>query len=159
MSGYLRKPPKIKVLEAAGAVADGRIRVIDDYRAYVTSSDGSRRYLVYVDMDRGEACSTDNGTVYRGYIGYPIISLLMLKGRLPYDERIGKALRGIPWKKLNEELRKYSLVEDRVKSLASLRGVKPSELISYRDRVYELIKKLRLRLVSSKCVEAGAASS
>jgi len=149
---YLRYPPKIKVLEAAGAIADGRVKRIDERNAVVTSSDGSRTYRVYVDIERMEACSTDNGTVYRGYLGYPIISVLMLDGVLPYDEVIGKALSGIPWKVLNEKYRKYALVEEEVKRIAAQRGVDPAQLEEFKNRVYKEIKRLRFRRVDV-CME------
>ncbi|WP_243666379.1 hypothetical protein [Vulcanisaeta sp. JCM 16159] len=41
-STYLRMPPRIKVLEALGALADGRVEVINDKEAVVKSSDGTR---------------------------------------------------------------------------------------------------------------------
>ena len=148
---YLRWPPKIKVLEAAGAIADERIKLIDDNHALITSSTGERTYVVYVDLEKREACSTDNGTVYRGYVGYPILSLLMLKGILTYDERIGKALKGIPWKELNEKFKKYDLVLEEIKKIASEKGVPPEELEAYKEEVYSQVRRLRLRRNDSEC--------
>ena len=120
MAKVLRLPPRIKVLEALGSIADGRISVQDD-EAEVTSSTGERTYKVIV-RDDGRVYSTDNGTIYRGYIGYPIIAFLMIKGKLPYDERIAKALSGIPWKRLNETYRKYVIVEQIVLKKAEEKG-------------------------------------
>jgi hypothetical protein len=81
----LRMPPKIKVLEAAGAIGDGRVRAEERAGqavlvAQVRSSDGSRTYKVALKRadSRILAYSDDNGTRYRGYIGYPIIALMML---------------------------------------------------------------------------------
>ncbi len=143
---YLRIPPKIKVLEAAGTVADGRITFIDERNAVVVSSDGSRRYSVYVDLTRREACSTDNGTVYRGYVGYPIIAVLMIKGALTYDSRIGNALKGIPWKAMNERYKKYAIVEDEVKKIVAERGITPEELENFKNNVYKELKRFKLKL-------------
>ncbi len=148
---HLRLPPKIKVLEAAASLADGRVKVLNDKEALVKSSDGSREYHVYLDVERREACSTDNGTVYRRYIGYPIIALLMIKGVLPYDEKVGNALKGINWRELNERYKKYSIVEEEVKKIALSRGVSPSYIDKFKESVYSLIKlKVRLKL-SDKC--------
>ncbi len=147
----LRLPPKIKVLEAAAAIADGRINVISDNKAEVISSDGSRRYVVYIDLKSGEACSTDNGTTYRNYVGYPIISFLMLKGVLPYDERIAKALSGINWRRLNEKYKKYSIVEQEVKRIALLRGISSSEIDEFKEWVYSELKRLKILYVPNKC--------
>ncbi len=148
---FLRMPPKIKVLEGAAAVADERITIISDNKAEVKSSDGSRSYIVYVDLKSREACSTDNGTIHRRYIGYPIISFLMLKGVLPYSDRIAKALSGINWRELNEKYKNYSLVEEEVKKIAMSRGIFPNEIDAFKERVYSVLKSLKFRYVPDKC--------
>ncbi len=140
----LRLPPRIKVLEAAGAIADKRIKSIDEKLYEVVSSDGTRRYRVYVDLDRNIVYSDDNGTRFRGYIGYPIIAVLMLNDKLPLNEKISKALAGIPWKKLNEKYRKYYVVERIVKSIASKKGVSPSEIDEYINEVLGKLKSMKL---------------
>ncbi|MEM4474885.1 MAG: hypothetical protein QW405_00545, partial [Fervidicoccaceae archaeon] len=70
----LAPPPPIKVLEALSAIADGRVKIIDEKRARVSSSDGTRIYEIYLDLEQGLAYSTDNGTLLRGYVGYPLIA-------------------------------------------------------------------------------------
>jgi hypothetical protein len=142
---YLRLPPKIKVLEAAGAIADARVTSLNDKWFTVRSSEGDREYSVFVDIEKREACSTDNGTRFRGYVGYPILSVLMLKGVLPYDESIGKALSGIDWKALNEKFKKYAIVEEEVKKIAKERGVAPEEIDRFKEVVYGRLKRFRLK--------------
>ena len=144
---WLRAPPRIKVLEALGAIADGRIELISEDKKFarVRSSLGDRVYTVYVDPVKGEAYSDDNGTRYRGYIGYPIISLLMLQGALPFDQKIAEALKGIPWKELNEKYKRYAIVEKIVLSEAERRGVKPDKVQEFVDKVYRELKRLKLR--------------
>lgn len=148
----LRLPPKIKVLEAAAAVADGRVHLDTPEKGYaqVISSDGSRTYTVYVSEDLKEACSTDNGTVHRGYIGYPIIAVLMLRGVLPYDERVGTALAGINWRRLNEKYKRYFIVEKIIKNIASKRGVNEEIIEQFKENVYSKLKGLNIYL-STKC--------
>jgi hypothetical protein len=46
----LKLPPRVKVLEALGSIADGRVRVINDSEAEVKSSTGDRVYKVLVDV-------------------------------------------------------------------------------------------------------------
>ena len=144
---WLRAPPRIKVLEALGAIVDGRVELAskDKKFARVRSSLGDRVYTVYVDVVKGEAYSDDNGTRYRGYIGYPIISLLMLQGALPFDQEIAEALKGIPWKELNEKYKKYTVVEKIVLSEAEKRGVKPDKVREFVDKVYRELKRIKLR--------------
>lgn len=141
----LGAPPRIKVLEALGSIADRRIRMLDDQRALVESSTGERTYTVYVDVEKEEAYSDDNGTKLRGYIGYPIIAVLMLKGVLPYDERVAKALAGIPWKELNERFKRYAVVENIVKKEAAKRGVSAREIDGFVEAVMNRLSALQLR--------------
>ena len=44
MAQAWKMPPLIKVYEAMGAVGDGRVRIVDEANALVTSSDGSKTY-------------------------------------------------------------------------------------------------------------------
>jgi hypothetical protein len=83
----LSTPPRVKVLEALGAVSGGRVRVLSEREAEVDASEGQRTYRVYVDLEKRVADSDDNGTVYRGYVGYPIIAFLMALKKLPTTRR------------------------------------------------------------------------
>ncbi len=153
----LRQPPRIKALEALAAVADGRVERLGDKAFLVRSSDGSRVYRVYVDPERGVAYSDDNGTRLRGYIGYPIIAALILMGLVPRDDVLAEALRGIPWRRLNEELKKYALVIDRVKEIVRERGVDPSRVDRYMEEVSRALRRLRLSLLPQPPLELAAA--
>ncbi len=141
-------PPRIKILEALGTISDKRIKIIDSKNAVVKSSDGSREYKVYIDLEKNEAYSTDNGTKYRGYIGYPIIALLMLQKKLPYNEKIAEALKGIPWKKLNEKYKRYYIVEKIVLEKARDKGVNPEEIKIFMKNTLSQLKKLKIKYVS-----------
>ncbi len=142
-SPHWKLPPKIKVLEALGAIADGRVKLTED-GAIVVSSDGSRSYRV--TYHGGDVInSTDNGSVYRGYLGYPSIAVLMLRGVLPFDREIAEALKGIPWRQLNEQYKKYSIVEEIVLKEAERRGVPAEKIKAFVERVMEEIRKRKFR--------------
>jgi len=143
-------PPRIKILEALGAIADERIRVLDEKNAEVVSSDGSRKYHVYVDINNGIVSSNDNGTRYRGYIGYPIIAFLMLKKMLPFDKDIAEALKGIQWKKLNEKYKRYFIVEKIVKSKAMKQGISPRYIDDFIAQVISELKKFEFKMKEEK---------
>ncbi|WP_054842186.1 hypothetical protein [Vulcanisaeta distributa] len=144
-STYLRTPPRIKVLEALGALADGRVEVINDKEAVVKSSDGTRMYKVYVDVSRREVDSTDNGTVHRGgYVGYPIISFLMVKKLLPINEGLMQSLKGIPWRRLNEEYRSYARV---MEVIIKDKGLNENEVNKYIDQVLSMLRRMNLKRV------------
>ncbi|CCC82340.1 hypothetical protein [Thermoproteus tenax] len=143
----MRLPPRIKILEALSAIADGRIKALDDKEAEVISSDGQRTYRVYLDLARGLAYSDDNGTKYRGYIGYPIVAFMMLKGALPVDNELKDALRGIPWRRLNEQYKKYDVVIEVVKRELSRKGIDPSRVDRYIHEVVEKLRTIKLELI------------
>ncbi|MET1101811.1 MAG: hypothetical protein ABWW69_04970 [Pyrodictiaceae archaeon] len=142
---FLKLPPRIKVLEAAGAIADGRVHKISKGMAKVVSSEGDKVYRVFVDPDQGVAYSDDNGTRLRGYIGYPIIAVMMSEGLVSLDEDIASSLKGIPWKKLNEKFKKYAMVEAYVKKIAAGRGISPSRIDEYVTRVMRELSRYKLR--------------
>ncbi|MEB3780204.1 MAG: hypothetical protein GSR85_08245 [Desulfurococcales archaeon] len=141
----LELPPDIKVLEAAGALGDNRVRIIESNAktvAEVTSSDGSRTYRTAIIIKNGNvivAYSDDNGTRFRGYIGYPIIALLMIKNLLPRDTRLENALRGVKWKQLNQKFKRYQLTKEYVLKRAST--VMPVEEIQ--EYVRRVMSRLR----------------
>lgn len=143
----LSKPPRIKVLEAIGAIGDGRIRLIDDNKALVKSSTGEKEYKVVImkeGMDAFRVFSNDNGTIYKGYVGYPIIALLIMKGELPLDNVVAKALSGIPWKELNEKYQKYAVVENIVISRAERLGVQRTTIDEYVNVVYKKLGVVKI---------------
>jgi len=144
VSAFLRLPPRIKVLEALGAISDGRIEVLNDKEAIVRSSDGTRTYRVYLDVSRREVDSTDNGTVHRGYIGYPIITFLMIKGLLPINKELMESLKGIPWKKLNEEYKNYAKV---METVIRDRGLNEDAVNKYINQVMAVLRRMNLKRV------------
>jgi len=144
----LRAPPRIKVLEALSSIADGRIERVGEKRWRVISSDGSRIYDVCVNLEKNVAYSDDNGTVYRGYIGYPIVAALMLLGIVPYNGRVAEAVKGIPWRKLNEEYKNYKAVEEVVKRIAEDRGVSAETIDAVVEEAMKVLEWLKLRYVS-----------
>jgi hypothetical protein len=140
----LTRPPRIKVLEGIGAIGDGRITMLTNDKATVKSSMGDREYKVVLIREGDvvfRAYSNDNGTIYRGYVGYPIISFMMIKDILPLDREVMKAMTGVPWKELNEKYQKYAVVENLVLTRAEKMGV---SRVVIDDYVNLVLKKLGL---------------
>lgn len=91
-------PPIEKIHEAYSSIVDNRITITGN-RAKVVSSDKTKTYLVTWKNNIYQ--SNDNGSYWIGYVGYPIIAVLMLQGMLPYNEKVAINFKGIEWKKLN----------------------------------------------------------
>jgi len=138
----LKLPPRIKILEALGCIADGRITILNENHAIVKSSEGTRSYNVYIDLNNNIVYSDDNGTKIKEYIGYPIIALLMIKGVVPFNEEIAKALSKIPWRELNEKYKNYYIVEKIVKNIALKRGVSIDKIDRFIEMVINALRKL-----------------
>ncbi len=108
-------PPLAKIYEALGAVGDGRVRLIDETRAQVTSSEGDKTYDVEVSADGREVSSNDNASYWQGYVGYPPIAVMLARGLYRAPATVIDALAGIPWKELNRRYR-----NDYAKTLAEV---------------------------------------
>lgn len=148
----LSLPPRIKVFEALGCIADGRVRMVERggvIKAKVISSTGERSYKVVISLGDRRSYSDDNGTLLRGYVGYPIVAVLMVTGVLPYDRRMSEALKGIKWKKLNERYKRYAIVEWIIKKMAERRGVRKEELDRFADGVMDALRNLGLQFDGS----------
>lgn len=93
-------PPDIKIYEALGAVADRRVKV-EGNRAKVYSSSGNKFYDVEYDADSGSIMANDNGSYWKGYLGYPAIAYLMSLRVLTYNSKLGSFMQKIAWKDIN----------------------------------------------------------
>ncbi len=99
----MKMPPREKIHEALTAIADDRISM-DNNKAEIFSSDRSKKYIV--EWNDNEYSSNDNATYWQGYPRYPVIAVLLLKGKLKYNEDILKYFKGINWKKINDEFKR-----------------------------------------------------
>ena len=93
-------PKAAKVYEAYSAIADERITMHENW-AEAVSSDGSKKYEIV--WDQNTYASSDNASYWQKTLGYPLLAVLMLQGRLTYDPAIAEQFKGIPWKKINKE--------------------------------------------------------
>jgi hypothetical protein len=124
-----KMPPIAKVYEALGAIGDNRVHLVDAQHASVTSSDGTRTYQVENSADHREISSNDNASYWQGYLGYPAIAVLIARGELSFPRETAEALRGIPWKELNQRFRNdYARTLAEVSRVAEERGADPMKV-------------------------------
>jgi hypothetical protein len=88
-------PPKAKIYEALSAVAESRVRIGDGNTATVLSSAGDKAYMVRWNPELTRISSNDNASFYQGYMGYPIVAVLMLIGKLRFSREVASHLAGI----------------------------------------------------------------
>ena len=75
-----------KIYEALTAIADGRIELISTNKARCFSSSKGKFYEVEFDPQTNGIMSNDNTAYYTDSVSYPMIALLMLKGKITYDQ-------------------------------------------------------------------------
>ena len=95
-------PPLIKVYEALGCLADGRIE-IENNSARVYSSSIGKYYPGTYDPEINAIMCNDNGSYWQGYLGYPAIAYLLSTGIIPYSPVLANLLKDIKWKDLNTQ--------------------------------------------------------
>jgi hypothetical protein len=133
-----------KVYEALGALGDGRVRLDDEYRATVLSSDGSKTYLVETRPGSREISSNDNASYWQGYLGYPAIAVLLARGLMPPRQDVIAALAGIPWKDLNSRFRNdYSRTIEEAVERAERAGIDRGEIAAEVEAVLDALRRHR----------------
>ena len=80
-----KMPPIQKILEAYTAIVDKHVELKNN-EALVTSSNDAKTYTV--SWEDNIYHSNDNATYWQGYAGYPIIAVLMLQGKIPFDQKL-----------------------------------------------------------------------
>src|SRR6202030_4543417 len=136
-------PPLIKLYEALGAIGDGRVRIEDERRAAVTSSDGSKTYEIETSADGREIASNDNASYWQGYLGYPAIAVLLARGMYRPPANVTDALAGVPWKELNRKFKNdYAKTIAQVESELEQSGHDPDAVRSEAEAVLSFLATL-----------------
>lgn len=139
--GIKKMPPIEKVYEAWTALADDRVKMHEGF-ADVSSSDGEKSYIVRFDGDRYS--SDDNATYWQGYPGYPVLAVMMLQGKLPYDEKEVRLWKNINWTRLNKQYRNnYSKA---VEAVAQERDINLLESAEKASLVMETLLQLPIEI-------------
>ena len=140
-SAHWKMPPLAKVYEAIGALGDGRVHLIDERRATVTSSDGAKSYEVEIDAGSRELSSNDNASYWQGYLGYPAIAVMLARGLYSPHADVIAALKGVPWKELNTRFRNnYDLTLNEVMRQAGERGFDPAAIRAEAEAVLAALR-------------------
>ena len=149
-------PPKAKIYEALSAIGDGRVRITGANTAEVVTSSGERTYLVQWSEDLTKITSNDNASVWQGYLGYPILAVLMLLGKLQYSNEVANHLSGIHWNKINQTFRRdYNRAVDFVLTELELKGVSRESIEIEVDQIMKQLETTRLERFSRRAKSPG----
>jgi len=140
-----KMPPKAKIYEALSAVADRRVTLTGATTAKVVSSSRDKTYDVTWSADMRRITSNDNASHWQGYIGYPIIAVLLKTGTIPFSPHIAGQLAGVPWKQVNEQFKRdYDQAVNHVLDQIEAKGGSRSEIIDEVERIYQALATLAL---------------
>lgn len=89
--------------------------------------------------------SNDNASSRQGYIGYPIIAVLLQTNTMPYSIHVAKLLAGIPWKQLNDQFKRdYDKAVNHCLDQIEAKGGSRPEIIQEVERIYQALVSLEL---------------
>ena len=147
-----KMPPRIKIHEALGAIGDKRIEVDGD-TAKVYSSSGNKFYTVSYDPLGHSLMVNDNGSYWKGYLGYPAIAYLMLIGKIHYTQEQADAFSGIAWKDINTKFKNdFDKTLEYIHGLQKEKGINTVKLEEEIDEIYTQISE-ELPLIFGKKVK------
>jgi hypothetical protein len=145
-----KEPPAIKVYEALGAIGDGRVEV-NGNSAKVYSSSRGKYYVVTYDTEKGAIMANDNGSYWKGYLGYPSIAFLLLAGVVEYNEHYAELLKDIPWKDINQKYKNdFEKTLNEVLAIVQERGGSVEDLQEEVHRIVSECSALGLSYLGSK---------
>lgn len=134
-------PPIEKVFEAWTAIVDDRVSIWDNH-ATVTSSDDTKTYDIRFEDNKYS--STDNATYWRGYPGYPVLAVMMIRGLLPFNAEEADHWREVNWKSINVKYKNdYAAA---VRHVAEERGIDLSVSYTEAERVLNALKELPIEI-------------
>lgn len=143
-------PPKIKVYEALGCIADGRMEV-EGNTAKVYSSSRGKFYTVTYDPKARAIMANDNGSYWQGYLGYPAIAFLMHISEIEFDWTYAEALRGIAWKDINTKFKNdFDKTTEHIHEILKERGVSVEMFLEEVDGIMKRTEELDLSLLGKK---------
>lgn len=132
-------PPIEKIMEAYTAIGDNHVKMFDDY-ALVTSSNNAKTYTVKWKDNTYQA--NDNATYWQGYPGYPIIAVLLLQNKLPFNKKLAKIFAGIDWHELNNRFKNdYTAA---AKFIFKEKDLNENEILDEINQCYDALKELPL---------------
>ncbi len=142
--------PIIKLYEALGSLADGRLEVSNN-TAKVYSSSGNKYYDVVYDPAANAITANDNGSYWVGYLGYPSIALLLDKGVVNYDRDLPEYFKGFAWKDINQKFKNdFGKTQDFIDAqIEEKHGISREKLHATLDDILRELTELKLKKLAT----------
>lgn len=146
------KSPHIsKIYEALTAIADSRIELDGPSKAKCYSSSKGKYYEIEYDSETGSMMSNDNTAYYTDSVSYPMVALLMLKGKIDYNDSLLNLLKGIYWKDINQKFKNdYDKAIEFVLADLQKKGIDVGFIRSEISKIYKEVCELKLNYLGEK---------
>ncbi len=144
--------PKIKIYEALGAFSDGRYEFSSTNEMKVYSSSRNKSYTVVYSPDEHSISANDNGSYWKGYLGYPSILFLIVKKiiEVPKLEIVAGYLKNYAWKDINQKFKNdFTKTENYIREDLQKKGDDLKLLDQVIGEISVQIEKLRLSKLKS----------
>lgn len=139
------KPHISKIYEAITAIADSRIEFLTENKARCSSSSRGKYYDVEFDWNTNSMMSNDNSAYYTHILSYPMIAVLMLKGKIEYDKTLLEDLKGIFWKQINQKYKNdYDKAIAHVLDELKVKGKNVTQIKNNIEKIYKSVCKLEI---------------
>lgn len=141
-------PPKIKIIEALSAVADGRIIIEDllsnEWKCNSASSPW-KSYRVLYNEKESTILSNDSWSTNQQFLWYPAIAFLLKIWKLKYDQPILEMVKNINWAKIKSQVNKdYESMFRLVLWNIYIKWYNVDYFVSQIDNIYSQIDDLHL---------------
>lgn len=143
-------PPKIKIYEALGAIADERVELdglLENSGKVSSASTPWKEYVIHYNPDLKVIVSNDSGSLNQGYLGYPAVAFLMKIWKLNYDHRFLPRLKGRDRKGLKQKVHKHH--EETLRLLLGLlfqQGYEVDDLVREVEEIFQQLENLSLTM-------------
>lgn len=146
-----KKPHISKIYEALTAISDERIELMGKNKARCYSSSKGKFYEIESDPETNSIMSNDNTAFYTDAVSYPMISLLMLKGKISYEPKLLDLLKGIIWKDIMQKFKNdYDKGIDFVLADLRSKGIDVDFIQVEINKIYEVVSNLQLNYLGAK---------
>ena len=102
----------------------------------------TRLTQVEISDDGREISSNDSASYWQGYLGYPAIAVLLMRGLYRPPANVIDALAGIPWKEINRRNKNdYEKTLAEVNQIVEASGHDPDAIASEVESMMEALRK------------------
>lgn len=146
-------PPKIKIYEALGSIADDRIEIdwLFQNEGKCYSSSRNKYYIIKYNSDQNSIITNDKASYRQWYLWYPAIAFLMKKWIVSYNKIYSDALKWIARKDINKNFKNdFDKTANYIHWIIASQWIDLNLFLQEIDNIYNQIINLNLQILLPK---------